>query len=166
MTGSDHKYAFKKVTKADLPLIRSWLEKPHVSRWWGDPEKEFELLKRGVVHSKVAMWLAYHNGVAFAYVQDYDVGEWPQEALAHLPVKSRGIDIFIGNETMLSKGHGSTAVRIMAERLIKQGIPLIMIDPDPENAIAIRAYEKAGFKGNDVIQTDDGPAVLMIFEPK
>ncbi len=166
MTGPNHQYEFTKLTETDLPLIRSWLEKPHVRKWWGDPDHEFELVKESIGHHDLAMWLVFYDGTAFAFIQDYDIDEWPQEALSHLPSKTRGIDIFIGNETMLSKGHGSNAVRIKAERLIEQGAPLVIIDPDPNNIAAIRAYARAGFKGNDIIQTDEGPAVLMIFEGK
>lgn len=166
MTGLNHKYEFKKLTEADLPLIRLWLEKSHVRKWWGDPDNEFALIKDGIGHHDLSMWVVFYDGSAFAFIQDYDIAEWPQEALSHLPPKARGIDIFIGNENMLSQGHGSNAVKIKAQRLIEQGAPLIIIDPDPNNIAAIRAYKKAGFKGNNVIQTDEGPAVLMIFEGK
>ncbi|WP_348522340.1 hypothetical protein [Bosea sp. CS1GBMeth4] len=40
-----------------------------------------------------------------------------------------------------------------------------MIDPDPENLAAIRAYEKAGFTTLDIRETGDGPALIMIQEP-
>ena len=36
-----------------------------------------------------------------------------------------------------------------------------VIDPDPANTRAIRAYEKAGFE-RDRIETPDGPALLMV----
>jgi aminoglycoside 6'-N-acetyltransferase len=35
------------------------------------------------------------------------------------------------------------------------------VDPDPENARAIRAYEKAGFVPGKVQNTEWGPALLM-----
>ena len=37
----------------------------------------------------------------------------------------------------------------------------IQIDPDPENARAIRCYEKVGFRRVGVVDTPDGPALLM-----
>jgi aminoglycoside 6'-N-acetyltransferase len=38
----------------------------------------------------------------------------------------------------------------------------VVIDPDPANARAIRAYEKAGFSKQHVVETPDGPALLMV----
>ena len=37
-----------------------------------------------------------------------------------------------------------------------------MTDPDPDNARAIRAYEKAGFSKDRLIDTPDGVALLMV----
>lgn len=39
----------------------------------------------------------------------------------------------------------------------------VIVDPAPTNIRAIRAYEKAGFISSGVIDTPDGPAVLMKF---
>jgi aminoglycoside 6'-N-acetyltransferase len=35
-------------------------------------------------------------------------------------------------------------------------------DPDPANARAVRAYEKAGFLRDRIVHTPDGPALLMV----
>jgi aminoglycoside 6'-N-acetyltransferase len=37
----------------------------------------------------------------------------------------------------------------------------MVIDPSPDNPRAIRAYEKAGFEKVGMIDTPDGPALLM-----
>jgi aminoglycoside 6'-N-acetyltransferase len=46
--------------------------------------------------------------------------------------------------------------------LLAIGTPRIVIDPDPANARAIRAYEKASFCRDRTVDTPDGPALLMI----
>ena len=40
----------------------------------------------------------------------------------------------------------------------------VQIDPDPENAAAIRAYEKAGFRGTALLETPDGICRYMVIE--
>jgi aminoglycoside 6'-N-acetyltransferase len=35
-------------------------------------------------------------------------------------------------------------------------------DPDPGNGRAVRAYEKAGFEREGLVDTPDGPALLMV----
>ena len=41
----------------------------------------------------------------------------------------------------------------------------MVIDPDPTNARAIRAYEKAGYSKDRIVDTPDGPALLMVYPP-
>ena len=63
---------------------------------------------------------------------------------------------------MIDRGHGSAFIRAFAERLLANGTPRVVIDPDPANARAIRAYEKAGFERDRIVDTPDGPALLMV----
>ena len=48
---------------------------------------------------------------------------------------------------------------------LREGAPRIVTDPDPANARAIRAYEKAGFEKAGMVDTPDGPALLMVRNP-
>ncbi len=68
------------------------------------------------------------------------------------PAGTRGLDQFIGEPDMLDRGHGSAFIRVFAERLLANGTPRVVIDPDPTNARAIRAYEKAGFRGDRIVR--------------
>ena len=64
---------------------------------------------------------------------------------------------------MISQGHGSVFLRLLAERLTAEGAPVVAIDPDVENLRARRANEKAGFRGEDLIETGAGPMILVTF---
>ena len=66
---------------------------------------------------------------------------------------------------MIGRGHGSAFIRHFADRLLAIGTPRVVIDPDPANARAIRAYEKAGFRRERIVDTPDGPALLMVRDP-
>ncbi len=81
------------------------------------------------------------------------------------PNGTRGLDQFIGEANMLDRGHGSAFIREFTERLFAQGTPRVVLDPNPANARAIRAYEKAGFHRSNIIDTPDGPALLMVRNP-
>ena len=63
---------------------------------------------------------------------------------------------------MLGRGHGSAFIRFFTERLLAKGTPRVVIDPDPANTRAIRAYERAGFSKDCIVETPDGPALLMV----
>jgi len=63
---------------------------------------------------------------------------------------------------MLGCGHGSAFIRAFVEGLLSDGTPRVLTDPDPANARAVRAYEKAGFRRQREVDTPDGRALLMI----
>jgi aminoglycoside 6'-N-acetyltransferase len=154
-------YEFLPVPMADLPLIRRWLETPHVSEWWHDPAEQFELVSGDLDHPDMAQYIVASGGRPFAYLQCYRLSDW-NTGFGPQPAGTRGLDQFIGEADMLDRGHGSGFIRNFTERLLGQGIPRIVIDPDPANARAIRAYEKAGFAKDAIVDTPDGPALLMV----
>jgi aminoglycoside 6'-N-acetyltransferase len=157
-------YAFRSATRPDLPLLRRWLRTPEVLRWWGDATEQEALLQEDFDQPAMVMRIVSFAGRPFAYAQDYEVHAWPQPHFAHLPPGSRAIDSFIGEPDMIGRGHGSVYLRRLAERLRTEGAPVVAIDPDSENLRARRAYAKAGFHGDAVVETGSGPAILMIFQ--
>ena len=160
--GASH-YDFRTMTPADLPLIRRWLETPHVSQWWHDPAEQFELVSGDLGHPDMAQFIVSSNQRPFAYLQCYNLSAW-NIGFGPQPSGTRGLDQFIGEADMLDLGHGSAFIAAFAERLLADGTPRIVIDPDPGNMRAIRSYEKAGFQRTRVVETPDGPALLMVRE--
>lgn len=163
MRGPDA-YAFRPVRRADLPLLRRWLRTPEVIRWWGDPEEQEALLTEDLDEPRMAMRIVSLEGRPFAYAQHYVVQTWPQPHFAHLPDGAVAIDAFIGEPDMLGAGHGSAFLSALASKLVEAGAPVVAIDPDAENLRARRAYFKAGFRGDAVVESGEGPAVVMLFE--
>jgi len=148
------------MTEADLPLIKRWLETPHVREWWHDPAEQFELVSGDLGHPDMAQFIVITATRSFAYLQCYNISAW-DSGFGPQPDGTRGLDQFIGEVDMLERGHGSAFIRAFAERLLSNGTPRVVIDPDPNNPRAIRAYEKAGFQKDGIVQTPDGAALLM-----
>jgi len=63
---------------------------------------------------------------------------------------------------MIERGHGSAFIRMFIDDLLAAGASRVLTDPDPANARAIRAYEKAGLRRERIVHTPDGPALLMV----
>ena len=148
------------MTSVDLPLIKRWLETPHVSEWWHDPAEQFELVSGDLNHPDMAQFIVRADARPFAYLQCYNLSAW-NTGLGPQPDGTRGLDQFIGEADMLGRGHGSAFIRAFADNLLASGTPRVVIDPDPGNARAIRAYEKSGFLKDRIVQTPDGDAFLM-----
>src|SRR6266446_4555981 len=72
------------------------------------------------------------------------------------------MDQFIGELDMIDRGHGSAFIRSFIDRLLAGGASRVITDPDPANARAIRAYEKAGFCRDRLVETPGGAALLMV----
>jgi aminoglycoside 6'-N-acetyltransferase len=157
-------YVFRRMTVADLPLLQGWLAMPHVREWWGDPDEQYALVSGDLKDPAMDQYIVAANGDPFGYLQCYDLTAW-NAGLGPQPPGTRGIDLFIGKPDMIERGHGSALLRHFVDDLLRKAVPRIVTDPSPVNARAIRAYEKAGFERDHVVNTPDGPALLMIRDP-
>jgi aminoglycoside 6'-N-acetyltransferase len=157
-------YAFHPISIRDLSLVRQWLETPEVVRWWGRPDQQYALVSGDLDHPDIDQFIVALGGHPFGYIQCYALSSWNQGFGSH-PPKTRGIDQFIGEPDMIGRGHGSSFIRQFTETLLTSGIPRIVTDPDPDNGRAVRAYAKAGFQSERLVDTPDGPALLMVRDP-
>jgi RimJ/RimL family protein N-acetyltransferase len=146
---------FRPLTAADLPLVASWLTRPHVAEWWDGPIALEVDLRQAI---------AVLDGEAIGYVQSYQAmachsdGWW----LEVTDPGVFGIDQFLADAAKLGQGLGARMVRaFVAELFADPRVTRVQADPSPLNARAIRCYEKAGFRRVRELVTPDGPAVLM-----
>lgn len=135
------------MTADDLPLVRHWLGEAHVVKWWGAPDQQFDLVKGDLDEPAMHQFIVARDARPFGYLQCYDPASW-DNCLGPQPAGTRGI--------------GSVFIRSFVDSLLTAGTPRVVTDPDPANARAIRAYEKAGFRKDRLVDTSDGPALLMV----
>jgi len=157
-------YVFHPMSAADLALIRRWLETPEVVRWWGQPDEQYALVSGDLDHPDMDQFIVALDEHPFGYIQCYPLSTWNQGFGSHPPA-TRGIDQFIGVSDMIGRGHGSGLIRQFVETLLAKGIPRVVTDPDPDNRRAVRAYAKAGFQSERLVDTPEGPALLMVRNP-
>lgn len=160
MKSGNEIYCFRPAGSDDLNLMRHWRQAPHVVEWWGAPELEPEEEK--MQDSHISMRIIEHLGEPFAFIQDYSIHDWEDHHFSYLPRGSRGLDIYIGENSMLNRGHGSVILGIHAANLFARSVPAVGIDPSPENLAAIRSFGKAGFSiTSQPVSTLWGTAILM-----
>ena len=156
-------YQFRPLVEGDLPMVRQWLQVPEVARWWGDPVEQFGLVSGDMSEPAMDQYIVSSTqafGAPFGYLQCYRLTDW-NICFGSQPEHTRGIDQMIGEAEMIGRGHGPAFIRVFIENLLASGTPRVVVDPDPDNARAIRAYEKAGFQRDRIVHTPDGPALLM-----
>jgi aminoglycoside 6'-N-acetyltransferase len=164
--------AFRPVTGADYPRLLGWLRAPHVREWWGDPEEELALIRDMVEgRDSTRPYIIELDGAPAGYIQVWFVGDNQDQAgeypwVAELPLDAVGVDLTIGEPALLSRGIGSAALGLFVRRLRAEGRRTIVIDPDPANARAVRAYRKAGFRPIPRLEGRTGDALIMQHHPE
>jgi aminoglycoside 6'-N-acetyltransferase len=152
------------------PLLRQWLTAPHMREWWGEPAQELGFI-RDMVEGRdtTRPFLIALDGEPVGYIQYWFIGHHQNEPwisdhpwLLDLPAETVGVDLSIGCPDKLSQGIGSAALEAFAAILRNQGHETIIIDPDPDNARAVRAYTKAGFRPVPHLQGRTGDDVLIM----
>jgi len=165
-------YDFRPLVLDDLPLMRRWLERPHIREWWGEPEEELGYIRDMVEGRDTTRPFIFSvGGEPAGYIQYWFIGhhqnaQWIADYpwLAELPPDAVGVDLSIGEADKLSRGIGSAVLRQFAQDLVEQGYRTIIIDPDPENERAVRAYAKAGFRPIPELAGRTGDTLIMRYE--
>jgi aminoglycoside 6'-N-acetyltransferase len=155
------RYDFRALTPKDLPLVARWLKERHVAEWWGDPAESLAEIEEALDDIATEALVVELGGRPIAYLQSYDPHLEDDHPYRDQSFGTLGIDLSIGDPTLVGIGHGSAIVRQFVEELFAEGTPRVIIDPDPANLRAIRAYEKAGFKAFDTRTSIYGPALMM-----
>ena len=170
--GEAASYDFHPMTASDLPLMRRWLEQPHVRDWWGEPEQELNYVRDMIEGRDTTRPFIFSvDGTPAGYIQYWFIGHHQNETwiadhpwLAELPSDAVGVDLSIGEADMLSRGVGSDVLRLFTERLVAEGHRTIIIDPDPANGRAVRAYEKAGYRAVPRLLGRTGDTLIMQYD--
>ena len=127
-------------------MLAGWLAEPHIAEWWDDPEVELAAIREHIDSVSVEPLIIELDRQPIGYMQSYDPHLEDGHPYQDQPFGTLGIDISIGDPDLVGIGHGSAIVRQFVGELFAEGAPRVIIDPDPTNGRAIRAYEKAGFR--------------------
>jgi len=160
-------FKFVPLSESDFDLMHDWLNRPHVTEWWDGTEtlNQVQVKYQNKIEARfVFPYLIYLNEKPIGYIQMYiaktddpDSQWWPDTEEGTV-----GVDQLIGEAELINKGIGTAFVRQFTDELLKKDwIKKVIVDPTPENARAIRAYEKAGFNAVGEVVTPDGSALLM-----
>ncbi len=155
------RYIFRPVTDKDFHLLERWLAAPHIAEWWDDPARELDAIRGHLDSVSVEPLIVELNGKPIAYLQSYDPHLEDDHPYADQPFGTLGLDLSIGEPELVGIGHGSAMLDQFIEELFDEGTPRVIIDPDPANRRAIRAYEKAGFTPIGERNSEYGHVLLM-----
>lgn len=137
---------FERLTKDHLPLLQDWLNEHHIKKWWDQDMTKYQ--SRLAADSIIKCFIIKINQLPIGFIQYYPSSQY-EDAI--------GIDYFIGNPTFISKSLGAFLLNEFIEKELSQ-IKIMIVDPVFDNILAIRTYEKAGFKK---LREKDGVVWMM-----
>ncbi len=155
-------YAFRVMSEDDLPLVGGWLAMPHVVEWWPAGAKQLERIRAHIGDPAIDVFIVTADDRPIGYLQCYDPAAEADHPFRDQPAGTRGIDQFTGEHDMIERGHGPALTRAFVAKLFAAGTPRVITDPDPANRRAVRAYEKAGFRAERLVETPWGRTLLMV----
>jgi aminoglycoside 6'-N-acetyltransferase len=133
----------------DHILINYWSTKPHVifatgiSSSEGDDWLEKQLIDP---EESVEIYLALLDGEPIGLIQIVDPANESSHYWGSIEQGCRAIDIWIGEESNLGKGYGTTMMKLAIDHCFKDlRVNKIIIDPLVINTRAIKFYNKLGF---------------------
>ena len=161
-------FDFVPVKSGDLPLLQFWLQQPHVRVWFGPPEIWMWEISEYFTEPWFEAYKVDLAGRPIAYLQCIDPRGAPPELIAPFsflrdaPVGTRALDFCIGEVDCLGRGYCAQIVVQFVKRVIaRPDVWRLIVDPDPPNERAIRCYARAGFRRTEIVQTPDGPSLIM-----
>jgi RimJ/RimL family protein N-acetyltransferase len=168
---------FRALATSDFPLLQRWLNTPHVREWYREYGQNQPSLQdifrkyqpRIAGMDPVHCYLVLYSSLPVAYIQWYRVTDYPSSQEMVKEIKNTaGLDTYIGEMDYVHRGFGSVYMKKFLREVVftKPDIISCIIDPEPENKIAIRAYEKTGFHylHNAWNPQDRVQAYIMIIE--
>jgi aminoglycoside 6'-N-acetyltransferase len=129
------KVTLRPATEADVPRMSAIASEPTVAPWWLDTDEDS--VREEFLREASGAWVIQYEGEVVGAIEYWETLE-PHYRYA-------SIDLML-DEAHQGRGLGTDALRTAARWLLAKGHHRLTIDPSVENARAVRAYEKVGFK--------------------
>jgi RimJ/RimL family protein N-acetyltransferase len=154
----------------DWPMLRRWLARPDIERWWG-PKASSEAAIILAMDSSHAMCriievAGYGPSQPVGYTHAIDATLWGETLPDELVPGTWDIDLFIAAPEHRNTGIGQRALTLIRDEVFATTLAgAVCIFASIANERAVRAYEKAGFRWQRVWnEPGTGPAWFMICE--
>ncbi|MGH9132813.1 MAG: GNAT family N-acetyltransferase, partial [Ilumatobacteraceae bacterium] len=119
-------FTFRRLTRADFPMLAGWLAEPHVARWWNHEfsaeavERDFGPTADGVEPSEDHLVLLDGQPIGLIQYSLYAAyPEYVDELTPLLPVPDHAvtIDYLIGDPALTGRGVGTAMIGCFVERI-------------------------------------------------
>jgi ribosomal protein S18 acetylase RimI-like enzyme len=154
---------FKRLAITDLEYMHKWLNCDFVIEWYSKKKWAYkEIEEKYIPYIKnerpTQGYLILYNNTPIGYIQTYKIHDYPDYArLVDIDENASGLDLFIGEQEYFRKGLGKYIVSKFLKEIVfglSDSVSCIL-GPEPKNKVAIKTYEKVGFKYIKTIKVDN-----------
>jgi len=167
-TGGSHdgatRIGLRPATAADWPVLRQWIARPDVQRWWGSPSAvEAEIRIVSETQSAIAR-IVEAGSTTIGYAHAIDAMHWGSDLPDGMPPGTWDVDLVIAEMGYRGQGFGRMALDALADEVFSTTLALALSVVVPvTNEAAVRAYEHAGFTWRAVWEDSQcGPSWLLV----
>lgn len=156
---------FYPLERAHFPHLLKWLNAPHVHLVWGGHERwtAAHVAEKygsyvdgyafdGVEKRPMFAYVFAIDGKPAGFIQCYDAYDFARAGYELEDVLDTrrysslaGLDFYLGESTLLGKGWGSHVLHDFLIHFVWKKFRACFVDPDPANAVGIKAFAGAGF---------------------
>lgn len=163
--GPEGRLALAPFMPRDLIRCEDWLTRPHVRRWWGEPEAGWSEIAEAMEEAHVAPFVLRLDDTPIGYLQMVHSNAEPNVWPLPLVAETVGLDLFVADASLVGRGIGRRALRLAAETAFGDPrIRRVTGDPDPRNAASLACFRAAGFGHVLTAVTGAGPMACMVLD--
>lgn len=169
---SQRSISFRLLERGDLPLLHRWFTTPHARRWFSWLQTldavEAQYLPFLDGREPVDARIVLLDGRPIGMVDWMRFGDIPELQRVYQvdDPDASNCDVLIGEADVVHRGLGPAIIRAFLGQIIfaDPRITTCVIDPVPGNFVAIRAYEKVGFRFTKALPDDGEGNGLYLME--
>ncbi len=160
MTSKSSNIFFRPLKVNDLLMIYHWFKGKEVNQWyargkaWSKKNVEDKYLPRIQGLEDISCYIISKDNKDIGFIQYYPLTKsaMPADLTCSMAEKlnieieaSVGVDMFIGDSSLIGKGLGEGMLKSFIENVIPSQYHTIYLDPEVSNVRAIKSYMKVGF---------------------
>jgi aminoglycoside 6'-N-acetyltransferase len=140
---------FEPLRPEHLPLVRDWLVREHVRRWWRDRGESLGHAEDALAgRDPTEYFLIVLDGRPVGMIETYLVADNPDwGATIGEGEGAAGLDLFIGEEDAVGRGLGPQVLAQFAREVVfaRPDTEAVVATVEEPNRRSWRAFERAGF---------------------
>ena len=170
--------SFREFKETDFLYMYKWLNTDFIKEWYYKRNWTYDEIvmlctpfvqKQNTTGEPIQCFIILYNNIEIGYIQICFLKDYPEyKELLQVGDESADIDLFIGEKDFIHKGLGSIIIKKILLNIIfeNKNIERCIIAPETENIIAIKTFQKVGFKYIKTIQVPDERGQQYIMELK